>query len=74
MSIFFGRNVEADTREVQTIGKTELNMRPMRTKIYIVVDNLNQLSNQVIKALQESDERNAILDNIKDIKRLVNSL
>lgn len=66
--------MEADTREVQTIGKTELNMRPMRTKIYIVVDNLNQLSNQVIKALQESDERNAILDNIKDIKRLVNSL
>lgn len=66
--------MEADTREVQTIGKTELNMRPMRTKIYIVVDNLNQLSNQVIKALPDSGERNAILDNIKDIKRLVNSL
>lgn len=73
MSIFFGRNVEADTREVQTIGKTELNMRPMRTKIYVVQDDLNQLSNKVM-ALPESDERNAILDNIKDIKRLVNSL
>ena len=75
MSIFFGRNVEADTREVQTLGKVELNLRPHRTKVYVIMDDLNQLTNQVLKALpEESDQRNLLLEKVKDIKRLVNGL
>ena len=75
MSIFIGRNVDADTREVMTIGKVELNMRPHRTKVYVIMDDLNQLTNHILSTLpQETDERNLLLEKVKDIKRLVNGL
>ena len=67
--------MDADTREVMTIGKVELNMRPHRTKVYIVMDCLNGLTNDIIKEIpEETDGRNRLLDKMKEIKRLVNSL
>ena len=73
MSILFGRNVEADTKETVVVGKVELNMRPMRVHIYEIQDELGKLDNILFKHLKESELFEA-RDQLKVIRRLLNSL
>ena len=65
--------MEADTKEAITIGKLEINKRPMRIKVYTVIDGLNQITNLILQQ-QDTEGRNVILDKLKDLKRQINEL
>ena len=76
-SIFFGRNVEADTKESVTVGHTEINLRPMRVKVNELRDSLNQLELYVITTLTKEEHqelRHTLVDNIKKSIRLLQNL
>jgi hypothetical protein len=70
MSVFFGRDVELETRETMKVGNVILNNKPMRIKVYEIQDDLNMLSNWLWEKFKDTEST----DRIKKIKSLVNSL
>jgi hypothetical protein len=72
MNLFFGRNVEAETREVTLFGRVEINNKPMRTKVYTLLDEINQHRNKLMKLPKEY--RNNLLDSLNKVKDAVNNL
>lgn len=73
-NIFFGRNVELETREVMTIGKIEINKKAMRIKVYEVLDEIAQVDRLIFTAVKDNDKRSEVRDKLKIVKRLVNAL
>ena len=73
-SVFFGRNLMQETREAITMGKIELNMKPMRIKVQIVRDELHQLDRLIYSFVKDMKNRNEMRDQLKRTERLLNDL
>lgn len=59
-----------DTKESVVVGKIEINKRPMRVKVYEIIDDLNNLDNSVWKRIHSKEIR----DKFKKVRRLLNLL
>ena len=63
-----------ETREAITMGKIELNMKPMRIKVQIVRDELHQLDRLIYSFVKDMKNRNEMRDQLKRTERLLNDL
>lgn len=61
----------ADTKEVHVVGKIEINKRPMRVKVYEIIDEVNLLDKTVWKRYGVSPE---VRKKFKKIITLLNAL
>lgn len=74
MSVFFGRNVMAETQETETYGNTVLNKRPMRQRITEVIGELNDFDRLMSSYVENQEVRNILRDKLKVSKGLINAL
>lgn len=63
-----------DTKEAITVGKIELNMKPMRIKVNVIRDELHQLDNLIYKYITDIQQRNEVRDQFKRVERLLGEL
>lgn len=56
-----------DTKEAITVGKIEINNRPMRVQIYTFLERLNRVSNIIIESVPPGEPRDQVRDEIKGL-------
>ena len=62
--------MESLKKESLVVGKVELNLRPMRVKIYEIQDELNMIRNSVWKRIHSKE----LQDKIKKVQKKINEL
>lgn len=63
-----------DTKESVVVGKVEINKRPMRVKVYAILERFNRISNIIIETVPPGQPRDQVRDEIKEIIRELNAL